>query len=128
MPINERPNIIENGPQNILRGCKKLAGPNGLSVGSEFLVEAVNVYDQPEAAECPMAEFIRRDAEVAVIDVDEPPKNIDEKSMSAAYLVRFAAGEEIFVSLRISGDPAKAGDLQAIVTFNRNRNFLIFAD
>jgi hypothetical protein len=80
---DEWPDEIENGAEDVLRGFEKRSLPDSFAVGAELFVEAVDVYDQPKTPERAVAELIGRNPEVAVIDVDEFAKDIDEKPVAA---------------------------------------------
>jgi hypothetical protein len=48
-----------------------------------------------------VAELIGRNPEVAVVDVDESAKDVDEKPVAAADLLRFDPSQQVLVSFRV---------------------------
>lgn len=70
MLLNERPDEVEYRTQNVSRGFQQRSLPYAFPVGTEFLVEAVDIDNQAKTPEGAVTEFVRRYPKVPIIDVN----------------------------------------------------------
>ena len=78
---------VEDRPQHILGRIEQGTLADCLAIRAESLVQSVHVDDESEAPEGAVSQLVGRNAEVPVVNVEEPSVHIDEEPVAPSDLV-----------------------------------------